>query len=371
VGLCGDFVVFRNGRFCSIEQSSRVSPKGLEDNIMGSTLSGQEIDQTSLQPALGKPQNELLCNMDLPLRRTFYPLGFAAEIITNDPEVLRAADDSFGHRRLRYGSTGLEIRIGVVGNGAAQCPPEPTRREYNHLYSLMADTENQALLDLRTYTNFVWLNRSALKNRLYLSHNFLEKVVYLLLGASVVTDLHAGCVSKNGKGILLCGDSGAGKTTLSYACARAGWTYTSDDTSYLINRFSVPRVIGHAHRVRFRPAAKEVFPELEHREITPRMEGKASIEVSIDELPPIDTATEATVSAIVYLNRYSGVNAGLIPLPERTATERMSKELYSAGEIRTKHEKVLEKLANIPTFELQYCELDRAIEKLALLTNSL
>jgi hypothetical protein len=101
------------------------------------------------------------------------------------------------------------------------------------------------------------------------------------------------------------------------------------------------------------------------------MEGKASIEVSIDELPPIDTATEATVSAIVYLNRYSGVNAGLIPLPERTATERMSKELYSAGEIRTKHEKVLEKLANIPTFELQYCELDRAIEKLALLTNSL
>jgi energy-coupling factor transporter ATP-binding protein EcfA2 len=193
--------------------------------------------------------------------------------------------------------------------------------------------------------------------------------VYLLLGASVVTDLHAGCVSKNGKGILLCGDSGAGKTTLSYACARAGWTYTSDDTSYLINRFSVPRVIGHAHRVRFRPAAKELFPELEDREITPRMEGKASIEVPMGELSPIDAATEATVSSIVYLNRYSGAKATLIPLPERTATERMCKELYSAGEIRAKHEKILEKLASIPTFELQYCELDQAIEKLALLTD--
>jgi len=184
----------------------------------------------------------------------------------------------------------------------------------------------------------------------------------------VVTDLHAGCVSKNGKGILLCGDSGAGKTTLSYACARAGWTYTSDDTSYLINRFSVPRVIGHAHRVRFRPAAKELFPELEHREITPRMEGKASIEVPMVELAPIDIAAEVTVSSVVYLNRYSGAKGALMPLPERTATERMCKELYSAGEIRTKHEKTLEKLANIPTFELQYCELDQAIEKLALLT---
>lgn len=345
-----------------------VSAKKPKDNIMGRNLSRQKIDEGTFPPALGKPQNELLSNMDLPLCRTFYPLGFAVEIITNDLEVLRAADESFGHRRLRHGSAGLQIRIGVAGNGGAQCPPEPTRREYNHIYSLVADAENQALLDFRTYTNFVWLNRSALKNRLYLRHNFLEKVVYLLLGASVVTDLHAGCVSRNGKGILLCGDSGAGKTTLSYACARAGWTYTSDDTSYLINRFSAPRVIGHSHRVRFRPAAKELFPELEHREITPRMEGKASIEVPLGELPSIDAATEATVSSIVYLNRHSGAHAALIPLPKRTATERMRKELYSAGEIRTKHEKVLEKLASIPTFELQYCELDQAIEKLELLT---
>ena len=348
-----------------------VSAKQPEDNIMSRNLSGRKIDQSAFQPALGKPQNELLCDMDLPLRQTFYPLGFAIEIITNDPDVLCAADESFGHRRLRHGSAGLQIRIGVAGNGGEQCPPEPTRREYNHLYSLVADTENQALLDLRTHTNFVWLNRSALKNRLYLRHNFLEKVVYLLLGASVVTDLHAGCVSKNGRGILLCGDSGAGKTTLSYACARAGWTFTSDDTSYLINRSSVPRVIGHAHRVRFRPPAKELFPELDHREITPRMEGKASIEVPMRELPTIDAAPEATVSSIVYLNRYSGAKAALIPLPEGTATARMRKELYSAGDIRTKHEKVLEQFASIPTFELQYCELDQAIEKLALLTDSL
>ncbi len=98
------------------------------------------------------------------------------------------------------------------------------------------------------------------------------------------------------------------------------------------------------------------------------MEGKASIEVPLSELPRIDAAIEATVSSIVYLNRHSGANAALIQLPERTATERMCKELYSAGEIRSKHEKILEKLANIPTFELQYYELDQANEKLALLT---
>jgi hypothetical protein len=323
------------------------------------------------QPSGHEPrrlQDALCFDMELPLLRTFYPLGFAVEILTNKSEVLDAAQASFGHRRLSRGSTAIQIRVGVTGEGGSQIPPEPVRREYNHLYSMVADIENQAMLDLKTCTSFIWLNSNALKNSLYLRQNFLEKTVYLLLGASMVTDIHAACVSKRGIGVLLCGDSGAGKSTLAYACARAGWTYTSDDTSYLINNSTVPRVIGHSHRVRFRPAAKELFPELEKREITPRMEGKASIEVPVAELPAMETAAEATVHAVVYLKRYQEARASLVALPRRTATEQMSKDLFSAGDIRSKHERVLEKLADVPTYELHYCELNDAIKQLEMLT---
>jgi hypothetical protein len=117
---------------------------------------------------MSRPSDVLLCEMDLPLRRTFYPLGFAVEIVTNHPDVLEAANDSFGHRRLRHSGPSLEVRVGISKGAGPGCPPEPTRREYNHLYSLVADTENQALLDLKTHTSFVWLNTSALKNRLYI-----------------------------------------------------------------------------------------------------------------------------------------------------------------------------------------------------------
>jgi len=205
------------------------------------------------------------------------------------------------------------------------------------------------------------VTRAAVSNRIYFRYNFLEKAVYLLLGASVVTDLHAACVSRNGKGILLIGDSGAGKSTLAYACARAGWTYTSDDTSYLINDSKVPSVIGHSHRARFRPSAKALFPELERFGVTPRMEGKPSIEVSISELPVENTAAEVTVDRIVYLNRSSSATGRLIRLPNGTATERARRELYSAGEVRAKHERTLEILSDIPTYELQYCDLNHGI----------
>lgn len=317
-----------------------------------------------------RPQDALLRDLELPFHRTFYPLGFAIEIMTNDPDVLVAANESFGHRRLRRGSATLEIRIGISGGGSSKCPPEPTRREYNHLYSLVADGDNQALLDLKTCTSFVWLKKAALNNRLYFRYNFLEKVVYLLLGASVVTDIHAACISKNGNGILLCGNSGAGKSTLAYACARAGWTYTSDDTCYLVNDSDSPRVIGHSHRVRFRPEAKALFPELESRDVTPRMEGKPSIEVPIAELSglQISTAPEVKVHSIVYLNRYPTATGKLVKLAAGTATSRICQELYSAGEIREKHEKVLQILSEVPTYELHYRDLQDAIQKLDLLT---
>ncbi len=233
----------------------------------------------------------------------------------------------------------------------------------------LSDGDNQALLDLKTCTSFVWLTKAALNNRLYFRYNFLEKVVYLLLGASVVTDIHAACISKNGKGFLLCGNSGAGKSTLAYACARAGWTYTSDDTCYLINDLKSPRVIGHSHRIRFRPEAKALFPELESRDVTPRMEGKPSIEVQLSELSDlhIRTAREVNIHSIVYLKRYPSATGRLATLPAGIATSRICQELFSAGEIREKHEKILQMLSDIPTYQLHYCDLHDAMRKLDLL----
>lgn len=318
-----------------------------------------------------KSQDALLWNMALPLRAKFYPLGFSVEILTNDPEVLNAAAESFGHVLTCRAQTALQVRIGISQREDDEYLPEPTRREYNHLYSLVANANNQAMLDLKSHASFAWLTKSALKNRLYFRHNFLEKMVYLLLGASVVTDLHAACISQEGKGILLCGDSGAGKSTLAYACARSGWTYTSDDTTYLINESPIPCVIGHAHRVRFRPAAKALFPELGPHSITPRMEGKPSIEVPVSKLLSLSTRNEVEVHAVVYLNRHISATPRLISLPQGTAMRRMREDLYSAGEIRAQHEKILDVFSNIPTYELQYCDLQDGIDQLGILAKGL
>ena len=309
-----------------------------------------------------------MCDMDLPYRQAFFPLGFSIEIITNDEDVLLACHESFGHVRAPLRKTSLAVRIGVFENAESACPPEPTRREFDHLFSLVSGADNQAILDLKALSSFAWLSRAAVENRMYFRTNFLEKMVYLLLGAQYVIDIHAACISRNSKGLLLCGDSGAGKSTLAYACARSGWTYTSDDTSYLINDIETPRVIGHCHRARFRPSARALFPELEGRPETPRIEGKPSIEIPITQLPVESTAPEVDVNSIVFLNRAIAGDTELIPLPAGAATQRLQRELFSAGEIRARHKTLLEKLWDVPTYELHYSDLAGAAGALESLT---
>lgn len=312
----------------------------------------------------------LLSDIQLPMSKRFFPLGFSVDIHTNRLEVLKAAEESFGHRTLCYANKPLTVHVGVTA-GHLDCPPLPIRRQYDHMYLILADVQNQAVLDLRTGANFVWLSEGALSDIQYLRHNFLEKVIYLLLGAAFVTDIHAACVGRWGKGILLCGDSGAGKSTLAYGCARAGWTYTSDDTCYLINEAQEARVIGHAHRVRFRPQARSLFPELQSWPVIQRMEGKPSMEVPISALPLRDASAESDVHAVVYLRRHPSTNSQLVELPRGSATERLSGELYSAGGIRARHKEILRRMSDTPTFELHYCDLDDAIEHLDRLVQSL
>jgi hypothetical protein len=67
---------------------------------------------------------------------------------------------------------------------------------------------------------------------------------------------------------------------------------------------------------------------------------------------------------VVYLRRSTSARPALIPLPHGSATQRFSQELYSAGEIRSRHQKILERLAGIATFELHYDSLEEAISQL-------
>ena len=322
---------------------------------------------TILAPHVADPLRAL---ETFPHRGLFHPLGFNVEIETNSLEILRAAQESWSAQApISHSSPTLHVRLGVTPSRTDSCPPATSIRAFGHLLSIIADQENFAVCDLHHGTGFGWVTEASLSPRSYLRYNFLEAIVLCLLSSTHVTPLHGACVSRNGRGLLLCGDSGAGKSTLAYGCARAGWTFTSDDASYLLWHETTPRVRGNAHQFRFRPAARDLFPELQDHHLTPRTEGKPSIEIPTAELPNIRIATEAPIHAVIRLQRHQSDTIQLIPLPPTDLLPYLETSLFPLEGIRQLQAAALTSLARTSFYELRYRELDPAILRLQQLTD--
>ena len=305
----------------------------------------------------------LLCKMPLPYRAVVYPLGFAVEVITNEEAVLAIVNDCWGGLRQLHKNPLLQIRIVVSEGGSEGCPPAPVLRAQHNLLAIVADAHNHAVCDHKHGLSLIWLNYAALQHPKYLCYHFIETASCSLIQPSYVTGLHAACISRDGHGMLLTGDSSAGKSSLAYACARAGWTFTSDDGSWLLRDGDQPRVVGDYRQVRFRPSAKELFPELQERDLTPRVQGKPSIEVPTSELGLI-TAEQVTIHSVIFLNRQPSAVAELLPLPRGTAFQHFENFLNHVGEARQAHIEILQRISAIDVYELQYRDLQPAIDRL-------
>jgi hypothetical protein len=318
-------------------------------------------------PDLSAPtpdMDPLRCGIPLPYRAVFYPLGFAVQVITNEEAVLAIVDECWGGGlRQLHTNPMVEVRIVVSEGGSAECPPVPVLSAQRHLFTIVADAHNHAVCDFKQGLSLVWLNYAALQHPKYLCYHFIETAACSLIQPSYATAIHAACVSRGGHGMLLTGDSGAGKSSLAYACARAGWTFTSDDGSWLLRDGDQPRVVGNCRQVRFRPTAKDLFPELRGRDLTPRVQGKPSIEIPTSELGLI-TAEQATIRSVIFLNRQPSAVAELLPLPRGTAFQRFRDSLVRSEEIRQLHIEVLQQLSAVDVYELRYTELDSAIDRL-------
>jgi hypothetical protein len=314
---------------------------------------------------LGDP---VLARVKLPLRDTFYPLGFPLEIVTNSEDVLTAAAVSWHGFGKLFDTPPIRLRVVVREGRSPECPPAPICRAQQHLYSIIADAENFAVFDLLQGFSTIWLTEAAVERRNYLRYFFLEGAAMCLLAASHTTAVHAACIERSGSGILLCGDSGAGKSSLAYACARAGWTYITDDGCFMVNGRDDRLVVGNCNQARFRPSASELFSELKGRTTTQRMQsGKPSIEIKTTALRNIAVSPTSHVNHVVFLNRRSGTRQELVPFPTEVARYFMLQVLVSPAPTLKIQTAMIDSLLSGGALELRYSDMNWAIDRLARL----
>lgn len=301
---------------------------------------------------------------ELALSGTFYPMGFPLEVRTNADEVLELVRLAWSESSQRYDVMPMLCEVYVAEGGPEECPPSPSYRFHAPILSSIADAQHYTLIDMEQKKTYISITRGSLQHPLYLQYFYLMMPLCTL----PVRAFHAACVARNGRGILLCGDPGAGKSTLSYACARAGWDYISDDACLLLDG-PQRRVAGNCNLVRFRPSAAEFFPEVRGLDLTPRASGKPSIELSTLPMANLKRCFETNIDFIVFLNRKHSGSAQLLPYSKDVARLYLQQGIYGSIAEKNSHADDVEKMLRVDVLELRYNSLEWAIQRLEALVD--
>lgn len=308
--------------------------------------------------------NSRLDSAQLPLSARYYPAGFPLELTTNSPDVLEAAEESWGRWPSEHARRPLRLRV-VVSPADARAGA-PSFRRYDYLMCVVSDSDNFAVADLNSLEACLFVSTRTAADRAWLRWFFLDALAYILLAQRYTVPVHAACVARQQAGVLLCGRSGAGKSTLSFACARAGWTFLSDDGTWLLPNQEDSTAIGRPFHARFRTDAPRWFPELVGVAHSVRPDGKISLEVPLDQFPKIRTACTSRVSSVVLLDRRPGAKARIRQISPVEAVDFLLEEIRSYGEeVDRRSERTLRKLVRIPAYRLRYDGLDRGVELLS------
>jgi len=321
---------------------------------------------TGTQPSRGMsdPGDTLHYATPLPLHAEYFPMGQSLRIAANSRLVHAAAESIWSRFRCISNESQVSFHVEIDSGHSRDRVAAPILRAREHLFSIIADSRNFVNADLRAGFAYAHFTHDLVADADYWRYHFLEPLAYLLVGARFFTYLHASSVSRYGRAVVLCGDSGAGKTCLAFACARRGWTFHSGDATAIL-RSDVRRIMGRPFEIRFRGDARALFKELRHFPPALRPNNKHDIEIDPVHLG-LKIEPEALASHIVFLNRTRvPVKASITPFPPDEARRRLEQDICFGDEtIREAQRAALVAFLSLPVWQLNYSDWDEAEQSL-------
>jgi hypothetical protein len=156
-------------------------------------------------------------------------------------------------------------------------------------------------------------------DRWLLSHPVLTLPLLEMLKRRGLYNVHAAGLSRGGRGLLVAGSSGAGKTTLTIALARAGFDFLSDDMVFLSTQRGALRVHAFPDEVDVTDTTAQFFPELRPLLSRPRQPGWPKRSFRLETIYNTNVAWTCEPAALVFPRITRTATSRLEPIPANEA----------------------------------------------------
>ena len=285
-------------------------------------------------------------------------------LATNASDVIDAADECWRDYAPEFACEPMELRVVVDAEGETGKPADASGCSATCCRLSPTRTISRRS-NFGTQLACIYVSAETAADHDLLRWFFVEPIAYVLMAQRYVAPLHAASIARHGTGILLCGASGAGKSTLAFAAACAGWTFLSDDCTWLLVGGSDATAVGRPHQVRFRDDAPGLFPRLAGYVVRERPNGKIGIEVPMRAFPEIRTALRCRIGGLAWLDRSRAGRPEIGQVePAEVARQLLSSCSYGE-EVDAMHERATRRLLDLPAWRLQYESLDDGLRLLS------
>jgi energy-coupling factor transporter ATP-binding protein EcfA2 len=174
------------------------------------------------------------------MRKHLQLLGGRFRFESNSAELLRLVDEAYAdlpRHRLSKSAPHLRIRLSLISSGLRHRRSEPPALDLlsgSGFLGGATDSSNFVVLSARERAALVAVSPQMLKFPYHTRYELIEFAVFTLAARSLkLASLHAACVGRGGRGILLMGPSGAGKSTVTLQCLLRGFDFLSEDSVFV------------------------------------------------------------------------------------------------------------------------------------------
>jgi hypothetical protein len=268
------------------------------------------------------------------VERSYVIHGVGLAVCASDPAVMAAVE-----RRLRTfassdGARPAQLRMEFFSEGELTAPSGPSRPVYDTPHGQIyyfpdADALFGDLAGVRLRcdagSGVARLQAAAFAGRaLYLATHPLATISLMeLLERRGRFSLHAGCLAHDGRGVLLAGPTGAGKSTLTIALVRAGLQFVSDDVVFLAHDGDGVRVLGFPDDIGVTDATAARFQELAPVLDTAPADGFPKRLTRMEDAFAASPLLECEPAALVFPEVVADRPSALTPLDPKQAWLRL------------------------------------------------
>lgn len=252
---------------------------------------------------------------------------------------------------------GFRMRV-VVDESSDEAAGEPHFRGLHHVVTASFGNSNLFVFDILRRTLSASISAAIARDERFWRQKLIPISLGVLGSAMGLVPVHCACLELDGDGLLIAGVSGAGKSTLSVALSENGFSYISDDWTYISRRRDGIVAHGTSAPVKLLPDAVGHFQSLQRHSLQRSMNGELAYEVDIAEAFGARVERACEPRWLVFLARTEEVGAAFTPMPSvealsyvNSSVERLPSQLFKAVAMRAQ---TIEQVAMLPSWRFQY-----------------